>query len=103
MDFNTTHPTNTSNVKIILPCHIYTPISPTSSPPTTTGRKTPVSPTSAPPGRKNKPAPNPESEEEEEELPYHIQWADELARRRRRHIAAERLAAAQRLAAPQDE
>ncbi len=109
MDFITTKPTNSSNnppLEITLPCRMYTPVSPPSTPPTTpiTGRKTPVSPTYAPPsnpvtGKKTPVSPegNPAPEtragyDSEEELPYHVRWADELARRQRRHFALQRAA-----------
>ena len=99
MDFITTKPTNSSNntpLEIILPGRIYTPVSPPSTPPTTpiTGKKTPASPTSTPPSTAEcKPAPETRAgSDSEEELPYHVRWADELARRRRRHFALQRAA-----------
>ena len=109
MNFITTKPTNSSNntpLEIILPGRIYTPVSPPSTPPTTpiTGKKTPASPTSTPPsnpvtGKKtpvspeSKPAPETcAGSDSEEEVPYHVRWADELARRRRRHFALQRAA-----------
>ena len=82
------------NLSIIDARPRFTPVSPTSPPPVSAGvdarpRFTPVSPTYPPPvlhaGKKSPVQEKQGWDSDEEELPYHIRWADELARRSRRN------------------
>ena len=86
------------NLSIIDARPRFTPVSPTSPPPVSAVGKggvderprfTPVSPTYPPPvlhaGKKSPVQEKQGWDSDEEELPYHIRWADELARRSRRN------------------